>query len=177
MQLQYSVVRTEEELRQIQELQKINLPKAISKEEKVKEGFVTVTHSIELLQRMNSACGHTIAKDGERLVGYALSMHPKFGNEIEVLRPMFEEIRSVLRSDQSYIVMGQICIAKEYRGMGVFRKLYETMRQNVMANFNAIITEVDITNTRSLNAHYAVGFKDLKQYKSGGQDWRLIILN
>ena len=177
MRLNYCPSETDEELRQILRLQKNNLPKAISLEEKTKEGFVTVSHTLDLLKRMQEACPHTIVKDGQNVIGYALSMHPSFGQEIEVLKPMFREIKALIPNGQSYIVMGQICIAKPYRGQGVFRKLYRKMSALVQHDFDAIITEVDSSNTRSLQAHYAIGFKDLKCYSSGGQDWHLIILN
>mgnify|MGYP000294817886 CR=1 FL=1 len=57
--------------------------------------------------------------------------------------------------------MGQICIAKEYRGSGVFRGLYQNMQRFIKGSYEAIITEVDIRNTRSMNAHKAIGFKEL----------------
>lgn len=86
----------------------------------------------------------------------------KFALEIEVLKPMFKEMSLVLPKNTAFMVMGQICIDTTYRKKGVFRKLYEAMETAVRPEFNSIITEVDAKNTRSLNAHYAIGFKDLK---------------
>jgi ribosomal protein S18 acetylase RimI-like enzyme len=176
MSLQYLRAKTTEELEQILKLQQSNLPARISSAEKAKEGFVTVRHTLELLGQMNRACPHVVVKDGEKVVGYALCMHPDFCNEVEVLRPMFEEISSVFPIEENYMVMGQICIDKPYRGKGVFRELYATMKEAIQPHFSCIITEVDVANVRSLKAHYAIGFKELKRYSSGGQDWHLIIL-
>ncbi|MCM4171265.1 N-acetyltransferase [Arenibacter sp. TNZ] len=164
------------ELQQILSLQQKNLITNLGPGEKEKEGFVTVSHTLELLTKMNTACPHIIAKDQEKVVGYALCMHPLFGNDIEVLKPMFKEIASVVPKAEPYMVMGQICIDKEYRRRGIFRKLYETMKNTIQPYFTSIITEVDASNLRSLEAHYAVGFKDLKTYSAGGQDWKLIVL-
>ncbi|MCK0188751.1 GNAT family N-acetyltransferase [Arenibacter sp. F20364] len=164
------------QLQQILSLQQKNLITNVSSGEKEKEGFVTVSHSLQQLADMNAACPHIVALDQEKVVGYALCMHPSFGNDIEVLKPMFLEIASVVPETKSYIAMGQICIDKEYRRQGIFRKLYETMKNAVHPEFNSIITEVDATNLRSLEAHYAVGFRDLKTYHAGGQDWKLIVL-
>lgn len=172
--LKYCACEHIEELQQILDLQQRNLPKNISEKEKSKEGFVTVSHDLELLEKMNKTYPHTIVKDKNKVVGYALSMHPVFGNKIAVLRPMFKEINRVLPSGKKYIVMGQICIAKAYRGKGIFRKLYQTMWQAVKNDFDCIITEVDATNLRSLEAHYAIGFQSLKIYNSGGTQWHLI---
>lgn len=176
MGLKFCSSHTVDELLDILKLQKENLPAAISEREKAKEGFVTVSHNLEILSAMNAIFPHTIAKDGDKLIGYALSMHPKFGGEIEVLKPMFDEIEKFFQKDKSFIVMGQICIAKDYRGKGIFRKLYASMQNAVKNHFDCIITEVDATNTRSLNAHYAIGFKDLKVYKSGGREWHIVVL-
>ena len=176
MRLQYCLAKNKEELKQILKLQKANLPKAIPEEERVKEGFVTVSHKLELLARMNVASPHIIAKHHGKVVGYALSMHPKFGKEIAILRPMFDEIKKIVPEGEKFIIMGQICIAKAYRGQGIFRRLYKTMLREIQPAFNSIITEVDAVNTRSLTAHYAIGFYDLKVYNSGGRKWHLIIL-
>lgn len=176
MEVVFTSCTQDRELQQILSLQQKNLITKIASGEKEKEGFVTVSHTLELLREMNAACPHILAKDQDKVVGYALCMHPRFGNDIEVLKPMFNEIATVMPKAEPYMVMGQICIDKEYRRRGIFRKLYQTMRNTIQPDFNSIITEVDATNLRSLEAHYAVGFKDLKTYSAGGQDWKLIVL-
>ena len=85
----YSRASTLEELEQILTLQKNNLPENLSHKEKIEQGFVTVKHSLEILKRMNDECAHTIAKNNNKVVGYALSMTNNFASEIEVLKPMF----------------------------------------------------------------------------------------
>lgn len=165
---------SEADLRQILALQQKNLPGNMSSEEKKKEGFVTVSHTFEMLKNMNDACPHIIAKSYGTVIGYALCMHPKFADDIEILKPMFDEVEAIRPKIENHIVMGQICIDKAYRGKGVFRKLYETMRAAVQPKFKQIITEVDTQNIRSLRAHYAVGFKDMVTYRSNGQDWKII---
>jgi len=188
--ISYKTATSTNDLEQILELQKINLPQKISSEEKQKEGFVTVEHNFHLLKQMNDVCPHIIAKDTNRVVGYALSMHPKFGNAIEILKPMFSEINQSIKKicitediqnneenfKNSFIVMGQICIDKLYRKQGIFRNLYTKMQQEISPQFTTIITEVDSLNTRSLQAHYAIGFKTLSKYKADGRNWELIYL-
>jgi len=162
------------ELEQILELQQRNLPKNISVEESTKEGFVTVEHTMDVLQAMNEECGHIIAVDDDLLVGYALCMHPKFAEDIEVLRPMFHEIDKVLERKVNYMAMGQICIAKTHRRQGIFRKLYQTMKEKLPKGFDTIITEVDGKNKRSLVAHTAIGFNTLTIYNSNGKEWHVL---
>lgn len=172
----YQRAKTIEDLNQILELQQRNLPKNLSSSEKESEGFVTVTHSFKLLKQMNDACPHIIAKHNGCVIGYALCMTTNFKAKIPVLIPMFNEIESVISKHLNYVVMGQICIDKTARGQGVFRSLYQFMAQELKNDFKAIITEVDIKNTRSLNAHKAVGFTPLKNYTSDNQVWEIISL-
>ncbi len=163
-----------DELKQILTLQQENLRKNISPEEMEKEGFVSVEHTLEQLKSMNDACGHIIAVENDRVIGYALCMHPKFADAIEMLRPMFVEIEKIRGNQMDYMVMGQICVAKTHRGQGIFKNLYLTMKEKLPTGFDTIVTEVDAKNIRSLNAHRAVGFELLKVYRSGDKEWHLI---
>lgn len=171
----YKQAETLKELKQILKIQTENLPNALTKHAMENEGFVTVSHTLELLIKMNTAFPHTIATYKDSVVGYALSMSKDFGAEIEILKPMFKKISEVY-SDNSYIVMGQICITKDYRGKGLFRGLYSAMRDFTKEKFNAIITEVDTKNVRSINAHKAIGFRELTRYEADDHEWSLIVL-
>ncbi len=166
--INYTIVSTIEELRQIIQLQRTNLPSSISMTEKQKEGFVTVQHDLDVLERMNDVQPHIIAKDGNNVVGYALSMVKDFKDDIEVLKPMFDKIDTQIDHKVSYIVMGQICIDKAYRKQGIFRGLYYKMRDELKSKYDLLITEVAANNNRSLQAHYTVGFTDLLVYDSDG---------
>ncbi len=174
MEIKYSRCSTKRELEQILSLQKMNLRSSITQQEMESEGFLTVSHTSEMLSRMNRVCAHVIAKFNDDLAGYALCMHPRFAEDIPILKPMFEKIDSILGNKISYMAMGQICIAKSYRKMGVFAGLYSYMRDELKETYQMIITEVDAENQRSLKAHYTTGFEDMLVYKSGKRRWHLI---
>jgi len=161
------------ELQGILDLQKKNSPNNISESEKTIEGFVTVQHDMEVLKKMNDKSAHIIAKYDDKVIGYALVMLKDFKDDISVLRPMFSEIDKI-KNQASYVTMGQVCVAKEIRKQGVFSGLYHCMKFHLKDEFSMVITAVDRTNTRSISAHFAVGFKHLKTYHSLGQDWELI---
>lgn len=170
----YHLAATKDELQQILDLQHKNLYQNISEEERKQEGFLTVSHDLNFLIEMNNKVQHIIAKHNDKVVAYALSMHPDFGNRIEILKPMFVKINENIEEQTNYIVMGQICIDKLYRGKGIFRNLYKTMQKSLKNKFDYIITEVDKKNTRSINAHQAIGFKEIVAYNANNQDWSLI---
>ena len=66
----YTTAKTDNDIRQIIELQKSNLPQNLTEEQKNSQGFVTVVHSFETLKKMNDAEASIIAKDGEKVIGY-----------------------------------------------------------------------------------------------------------
>jgi GNAT superfamily N-acetyltransferase len=171
----YKRASTIDELEQIRTLQLQNSSQNISSEEKLQEGFVTVQHSIALLEQMNYACAHIIAKDNDIVVGFALVMLSSFRNEIEVLIPMFERIDELVPKDKTYVVMGQICVDKNYRKQGVFRGLYHFYKEELHHEFDFLITEVAAINLRSMQAHEAVGFKTIDTYQEDGIVWNIIL--
>jgi ribosomal protein S18 acetylase RimI-like enzyme len=175
-----TAVSSDEELSRILRLQQLNLPQNISPEEAVRQGFVTVEHSFEILKRMNERYPHFIAKVENEVVGYALVMTKEFRNELPVLIPMFEmidrlEIEGQRLAEASYFVMGQICVAKNFRGMGIFDRLYRELQTAMKSNMDWCLTEVASRNVRSLKAHYRAGFQTLHRYTDPrGEVWEIL---
>lgn len=171
----YKRASTLNELEQIRTLQLQNSSQNISSEEKLQEGFVTVQHSVALLEQMNSACAHIIAKDNDAVVGFALVMLSGFRNEIKALIPMFERIDKLVPKDKTYVVMGQICVDKNHRKQGIFRGLYHFYREELQHQFDYLITEVAAINLRSMQAHEAIGFKIIDTYNEDGIVWNIVL--
>jgi len=172
---------TDQHLRKILELQKINLPKALTEEEIKQEGFVTVDHDFATLKDMNNPYPHTIALGGNEVVGYALVMLPSMRNDIEILKPMFEKIdginyKSKELSESKYIMMGQACVAKGYRGQGVFYRMYDHLKTTTQHDFDFMINEVSANNPRSLKAHNNHGFQNILSYNApDGHPWEILL--
>jgi len=70
--------------------------------------------------------------------------------------------------------MGQICVAKSHRRMGVFKGLYNYMAKVMKAQFDKIITEVSANNQRSLDAHLYSGFNILLEYTAAKEKWVIV---
>jgi hypothetical protein len=166
-------VESERELRQILELQQRNLARNLPPDEVAAQGFVTVEHTVELLQRMHALAPSIVARDGAALAGYALVMPPECRAFIPVLVPMFERL-DALGDQGSYYIMGQICVDKPWRGRGVFDQLYAAHRQHLRGRYDCSITEVALRNGRSLRAHLRVGFKVIERYRDATDDWAVV---
>ncbi|MFZ4543957.1 MAG: GNAT family N-acetyltransferase [Saprospiraceae bacterium] len=173
---------SDDDLNGILKLQQENLPYAISAEEATSQGFVTVIHDFHLLKRMNTAAAHVIAVDGERVIGYCLSMPKEFRNEIPVLVPMFQlfdrlKWDGVPLFDVKYIVMGQVCVAKTHRGQSVFDNLYRSFCDKHRSKFEVILTEIAMRNERSLRAHQRIGFEVIHKYQAeDAENWLVVAL-
>ena len=177
--ISYHRVKTDQELREILELQELNLGKKTPFIERSKEGFVTLQHDFEMLKKMNDQCAHCVAKKNGKVVAYVLAMLQDFKRDIPLLVPMFDEIDKELEAHgkgNNDIVMGQTCIAKVMRGKGVFRGLYLFMCAQLKGSFDRLITEVDVKNIRSSGAHRAIGFELLKNHTLNRQVWEIISL-
>ena len=133
--IELTTVSTPDDVRDILGLQARNLPSALTPEAMANQGFVTVRHDASVLQRMNEAAPAIVAKAAGRVVGYALVMPPSFAADVPILGPLFEMLKSLswkgvpLLDNPRWFVMGQICIAEGYRGIGIFDRLYRTMAE------------------------------------------------
>lgn len=177
----FTTSRTDKELAQILELQKKNLAESLSQEEISHEGFVTVNHSFEDLKKLNSYERSVIAKESDTVVAYLLAMTPQSKHDIPILLPMFEvfnqtRYRGKEISAYNYLVVGQVCVAKEFRGKGVLDKCYNEYKNQFENKYDFAITEIAQKNLRSMKAHERIGFKTIHQYReSNGTDWNIVV--
>src|SRR5262244_890773 len=172
--LEAGPVQNDSELEQILELQRANLASHSSADEIASQGFVTLEHTLDLLQRMHAVAPSIVARDGDRLAGYALVMPLQCRSFIPILEPMFARLDSLGMSQQRFYVMGQICVGKPWRGRGVFDLLYRTHRRHLRATYDFCVTEVAIRNTRSMRAHQRIGFVVLDRYRDATDEWALL---
>lgn len=161
-------------------LQRVNLKANISEEQRIKEGFVTVSHDEVLLEEMQSYLPQVIAVEGEKVIGYALSMVRELAFRIPVLIPMFQTIDTLsyqgnMLKDSHYYIMGQICIEEKFRGKGIFRELYQQHKKNNSNQYEYLITEVSTRNLRSLRAHQKLGFQNIYQYRDSTDEWNILL--
>jgi GNAT superfamily N-acetyltransferase len=167
------------DLRGIAALQRANLKSALSALEIREQGFVTLVHTLDMLERMHELAPSVVAKAGDEVVGYALTMVPEARPLVPALEPMFETLATARIRGQSienvrFYVMGQVCVARAFRGGGVFAALYAEHDARFGDRFDWIVTELSATNTRSLRAHEKVGFERLASYGHGRDEWLVI---
>lgn len=182
MALQITTVQSEADVRGILALQQRNLKKNLTPEQIETQGFVTVEHSYPVLKAMNDAQPSIIAKDGDTVVGYCLSMLPQFRKDIPILESLFTSIEQSEYDGKpldsyNYIVVGQVCVGEGYRGIGVFDKMYAHYKEVLSPKFDMCITDISSKNPRSLRTHERVGFQSAKEFfdENLNETWIVVV--
>lgn len=174
------IVRDMRELQQILELQRHNLRHQLNEEEKASQGFLTMQHNLEVLTAMHELAPSIVIRDDEKIAAYALTELKECRSLVPALEDMFALIDSLdyegrpIR-EQRFYTMGQICVGKEYRGMGLFDLLYQTHRAIYASQFDLFITEISSSNHRSLRAHQRVGFQTIATHRDHLDEWQLVL--
>ena len=164
----------------IRDLQALNLKQNITAEEAFEQGFLTAAFTLEYLQQMNAASPAIIAKDGDKVVGYALVATKEIRKGHDLIEGLFDAIDECkydgkLLREVNYVVVGQLCVAKEYRGQDLVQKLYGHFRDCISNEFTYLVTDVAKANVRSLKAHKKRGFQVINELMYGGFGWDIVL--
>jgi L-amino acid N-acyltransferase YncA len=165
----YTTANSKNDLEGILDLQKANLSSSLTPTEIESQGFVTVHHSYEQLEKLNGIEKHVIAKHDDRVIGYLLAMTQKSKHDIPVLVPMFNAFDAIFYKEKkiaeyNYIVVGQVCVERNYRGQGILDDCYDVYKKMYKEKYDFAITEIAATNLRSLRAHARIGFKQIYSF-------------
>ncbi len=179
--IHFTTSQTVDDLKGILVLQQQNLRGSLTSQEILDEGFVTVAHSLEVLKKMNNIEHNIIVKEAEKIIGYLIAMTSSSRNEIPILQPMFEMLDKIVYkgkviSDYNYLVVGQACVDKHYRGQGILDKAYQEYRNHFQNKYELAITEIASKNMRSMRAHHRVGFTTIHEYFApNGEGWHVVV--
>jgi GNAT superfamily N-acetyltransferase len=168
---------TRTDLSRIIELQRANLE--VNARDPVGQGFVTVVHTLDILERMHALAPSVVVRDGDVVAGYALVMPHECAPLVPKLGPMFANLRALAWHGRPltalrWYVMGQVCVAESHRGRGVFDALYEGHAALYGNAYDLVVTEVATRNTRSMRAHARVGFETIDTYRDDVDEWAVI---
>lgn len=183
MSVEYTLVRGDRDVEQILALQAENHRDVIDAATAQSDGFTSVRHEPAVLHAMNRAYPSAIAASGDVIAGYCLMMAQQFRGAVPMLTPMFslfdrlEWRGAALADNPRWFVMGQVCVARAFRGQGVFDGVYRKLRDAYAPQFDFVVTEISQRNTRSMRAHRRVGFETLHVYRDAAADetWEVVV--
>ncbi len=140
------------------------------------DGFVTVEHTLAILEALHARLPSVVALD-ERgdVIAYALAMARETRPLLPILEPMFARLDALPSlAGKRWYVMGQVCVGEAWRGRGVFDALYAGHRAEYAGRFDGLVTEIALRNGRSLRAHARVGFVEIDRYRDATDDWSVV---
>lgn len=176
-----TLARKEADLKKILNLQAINLAENTSEETHKEQGFVSAHHDLKLLQDMAASSAHVVAKDGAKLAGYALAMTRQFSKSVPLLEATFDfqdqlVYQGKTLAEHDYIVMGQVCVAEDYRGQQLVDRMYKYFRSCYSIHYPFLVTSISPKNTRSMRVHERCGFKVAGTFHSPtGHEWVIVV--
>lgn len=171
------------DLKGILELQRQNLKQDLTPEQIKTQGFVTVSHSLDDLEKLHGYEPNIVAKDGDVIAAYVLAMTDQSKRDIPRLVEMYESFDHIIYqgkpiSDYHYVVVGQVCVGYDYRGKGLFDKCYHAYKDYFKGRYDFAITEIASINLRSMNAHKRIGFEVIYTYTdSSDVEWNVVVWN
>jgi hypothetical protein len=170
------------EIQDLLDLQSENLKINLDAQIIDSQGFVTFVYTPDVIEGMMSE-PQIIAKDGDKIVGYALTCSIDYALQMTLMRPLAELSKDLVYqnrplSDYRYYIIGQVCVKAGYRGMGVFDALYNGHRRILSARYDCCMTEIDFENKRSLAAHKRIGFEIIHEYFEAEthKHWAVVLL-
>lgn len=178
--LEVTTVKNANELEQIFRLNQANLKQNLGLEEQMAEGFVSWLYSVELLEKMHSLAPSVIAKEGSKVVAYALTTLKESSSFHPDLKEMFHNLEEVSYKNSPlssfhFYCMGQICVAKEHRGKGLVKALYQKHKELYSSEYDFILTEISTRNYRSLKAHQKIGFETIYTHRDAMDEWEVVV--
>ena len=149
------------ELEGILALQRRNLKRCLSESEAEEQGFLVAEYNLAYLQQMQARRPSVVAVDDGRVVGYALVVTQEVRKGLPFISDLFDEIdrisyRGALLAGTDYVVVGQLCVDKDYRGQGLVDRLYGCFRASLDDRYHCGVTDIARANRRSLKAHQKV---------------------
>ena len=180
MPFEIRLCRDATDLKQIKALQNLNLKGQLSEVEKKTFGFVTASYDLSFLAAMHRKHPAIVAVSGKTLAGYALVCAKEMHGQHPLIDDLFDQLNQMTfkgerLQDVPYVLVGQLCVAAAFRGRGVPQLLYQAFQLHYARAYRYCITDVDVTNLRSLRVHEKAGFKIINELQYGNAAWYVVL--
>ncbi|HXG51680.1 MAG TPA: GNAT family N-acetyltransferase [candidate division Zixibacteria bacterium] len=160
-------------------LQSANYVENLPPEERA-QGFLSAEFTEEQIAAMAADLGIVVAVAPGGLAGYVCAFRNEFDHGSPVLARMFEcydraELEGKLLRDYRTYVYGPVCVAREHRGSGVLRALYEAQKRDLAGRFDVGVAFVARDNPHSLAAHRAgLGMAEVGGFEVGPRRYAIL---
>lgn len=173
-------VSTPREMQQISDLNAENLKPGLSPAEQESQGFVMWRYEVSLLEAMHRYARSIICKDGDALAGYALTapvacaaVHPELKLLLQKIQGLPYDGKPL--DQHRYYILGQLCVAKPYRGRGVVEQLYAFHREQFAGSYEMMVLTIATQNQRSVRVHERIGFQEIHLFEDHFGGWKVYV--
>lgn len=179
MRIEIEIAAGRDDIDGILALQKENIKSPEDTARDWSEGFVTLRHNPEILQKMMEQSPQIVALHQGQVVGYSLTMLPETAGIFPVLDPMIRAFEEIDLSGERlmeipFIIGGQCCIDRHFRGQNLLALLYGKAKEELKEHYDYCVTEIDRSNPRSLQAHLKIGFEKIHTYITETHTWDVV---
>ena len=131
------------------------------------DGFISVRFTMETLNEMTDN-GITVVAVADDITAGVLSAQSCDYNlrSIPLAAKLIEACHGLTFQNEDIeldraIICGPVCVAKDFRGQGIFEKMYDVFKVEARDSYDLGLTLIARTNPRSLRAHEKIGYKNL----------------
>jgi predicted GNAT superfamily acetyltransferase len=157
----------------ILDLQSANYIANLSAHER-EQGFLSARFTLEQTAQIAEDLGTIVAVIDDQIVGFICAFRNEFETRSPVIAKMLEsydrfifEARP-LSTLNSYIY-GPVCMARDFRGRGLLRGLYEAQKKDLAGQFEIGVAFVSRSNPHSLAAHVkGLGMTEVGDFECQG---------
>lgn len=175
---------TMEDYQKIFELQNKNLVPSLS-ENDLKDGFLSAAFTLDNLQAVNANICIMTCFSGINLCGYHIASTPEFNKTSLLLTQMMQQFNQItykdkILSEYDCFIAGPTCIAKEYRGQGIYPQLITSLfdfLKNTLNPSRLRISFASELNLRSLNAQKKIGCKVIGEFYFNSNKFMILCLD
>ncbi|AZD84283.1 hypothetical protein C4K14_1442 [Pseudomonas chlororaphis subsp. aureofaciens] len=151
-------------------LQEASLLENMSAEEARVHGFLRTRLSRENIGYLIDKNWLFVGKLEDQVISYIMGGDWAFFQQWEIFEVMCsrlsgKEVGGLSLSLLNTYQYGPVCISREHRGVGVFRRLLFSLFRQFSRDYRVAITFINSENTRSLAAHRREGMEVIDQFK------------
>jgi predicted GNAT superfamily acetyltransferase len=154
-------------------LQSANYVANLSTDER-QQGFLSAQFTPEQIAQIAKDLGSIVAVMDDQIVGFVCAFRNEFETGSPVIAKMLESYDRMvfegraLNSFRSYIY-GPVCLARDFRGRGLLRGLYEAQKKDLAGQFEIGVAFVSRSNPHSLDAHVkGLGMTEVGDFECRG---------
>lgn len=163
-------------------LQKLNLLSNLSEPEQ-KNGFVTTAFTVAQIEALLAEGGVFVAvetsadEQSEIVIGYALAGTWAYFAQWPIFPFMLARLPDLdfdgrVITEANSFQYGPVCVDAAYRGLGVFPRLFETMRLGMCERYPIGVTFINRLNPHSYHAHTKkLGMTVIDEFEFNGRPY------